>query len=1837
MKKLLTCLLVFCSIQYAIAQSCADGSSEFADMVTIFGDNGCLGCHGMQGGLNLSDYTNVITGGTNGTGGCGPYADPISFIIGKADGTLTAADGCGNAMPNGVAFGTVTFDAAEVAAIEAWRDAGAPEFCPVPPANDLCADAIPLTVDATETCVPTSVTNVDATDSGEAAPTCASYSGGDAWYSVTVPASGNVTVETNNDASGTVTDTGMSLYSGACGALTQIECDDDDSADGLFSLVELTGQTPGDVIYVRVWEFGNNAFGTYSVCAYEPLPPPPPPANDMCADAVAIPVNADLACGTVTNGTIESATDSGLDVPPEDNTVCAGTEDDDVWYSFVATSTDHQIDLINVTGSTTDLYHSVWEGSCGALTNIICSDPNTSTLTGLTPGTTYYVRVYTWTATAGQDSVFDICIGTPLPPPPPPANDLCADAIELTVGEGTTCTNTIGTNESATDSGEAAPSCASYTGGDTWYTVTVPANGEVTVETTNAGGFTDSGMSIYSGTCGALTEIECDDDDSPDGLFSLVALTGQTPGDVLYVRVWEFGNNAFGEYNICAYGAPDGAACTLQAPPCNACPDPTCDVSTTIDLTTGTAFNDSQEFSGAAAPVQPDYDNVTNMGTLTLPAGGDQIFTAAGVSGLTLPDVISEVCLTADINVISGEVPFLFEFRIENGVPGQQLQFNATVDGTGMCSIGGNLADGVAAAGFTFVPGASYTIAAALADFDGTPVTEDIVVEISNISLTVCAPDPALSGCTDPTASNFDPAAQCDDGSCIFTTTCTLASGACSACDGVCQSNTMIDFTTGSETFNDAGEFSGGTPAVAPNYDAATNTGTFILPVGSDEIFAVAGVRDLDLPDDVTDVCYTADINVVSGTPPINIEFRIENAANPGEQIAWNATVDGTGTCSIGGSLADGTPAGGWAGFTNGALYTTAFAVVSFGAAPPLTEQVEIEISNWMLSVCAADPGAGCTDPTADNYDPNATCDDGSCVTAPTCPDCAACESPNEIPFANPDGVSDPDFSFDGGGAFDDGTQMVILAGSNNTFAGHGWFVDQTAIPADAANGDYCIFGDFNVIADPADLPITIEFRIENNGIGSNINFNTVITTSGPITLGGNLLTGTEAPVFDITGMNPALIVAIADFDGTAPTQDVIVEYSNVYITDGTCTPATTSASTISTTDPTRICIDGVGDPINVSIDVDGGGTGTWVITDAAGIILALPPAPPFDLDGAGAGQCLIWYVNSDDADFAPMVGDDAAAAVAASSCAFLSNPITVDRIEVTAPAISTTDPTTICIDGVGDPINVSIDDAGIGANSAWVITDAAATILALPPGPPFDLDGAGPGQCLIWLVNFEDPNFAPAVGDDAAALVADATCAVLSNPITVDRIEITAPAISTTDPTIICADDGIPDPINVSIDDAGTGGTTTAWVITDATGTILALPPAPPFDLEGAGGGTCLIWLVSTNDPAFAPAVGEDATAAVAAATCATLSNPITVTRQTDCAACTAAAATISTTDPTTICIDGVADPINVTLDDPGMGDGVWVITDAAATILALPPGPPFDLDGAGAGQCLIWYVNSDDADFAPMVGDDAAAAVAASSCAFLSNPITVDRIEITAPAISTTDPTTICADDGIPDPINVSIDDAGTGGTATAWVITDAAGTILALPPGPPFDLEGAGAGTCLIWLVSTNDPNFAPAVGDDATAAVAAATCATLSNPIAVEREINCGVCEEEITYDVSAPNCDMTGAFIELLDAAGANVGTIPLGSDGGAGTFGVQPCGDYSIVITGAPACYTDGGGDVGPRTFTADGTGTVIENFTFPIENIPTVGEWGLIILGLLMSITAVVGIRQRREEEVYS
>lgn len=138
-----------------------------------------------------------------------------------------------------------------------------------PPANDNCSDAVALTAGGVFATNAVVGTTVGATNSAPPAPNCASFQGADVWYSVVVPASGSITIETNPNPTSSITDTGLAVYSGSCTSLTLVECDDDDSATGNFSLVALTGRTPGEVLYVNVWEFGGDVAGTFQVSAFD--------------------------------------------------------------------------------------------------------------------------------------------------------------------------------------------------------------------------------------------------------------------------------------------------------------------------------------------------------------------------------------------------------------------------------------------------------------------------------------------------------------------------------------------------------------------------------------------------------------------------------------------------------------------------------------------------------------------------------------------------------------------------------------------------------------------------------------------------------------------------------------------------------------------------------------------------------------------------------------------------------------------------------------------------------------------------------------------------------------------------------------------------------------------------------------------------------------------------------------------------------------------------------------------------------------------------------------------------------------------------------------------------------------------------------------------------------------------------------------------------------------------------------------------------------------------------------------------------------------------------------
>lgn len=138
---------------------------------------------------------------------------------------------------------------------------------PPAPVNDDCSGAVALTPGVVFDDNDIVGTNLGATDSNVPDPDCSSYGGGDVWFSVVVPSS-TLTIEIQSDDD-SITDTGMEVFSGSCaGTLTSIDCNDD-AGIGFFSLLDLTGLTVGETIYIRVFSYDNFEEGTFKIAAYD--------------------------------------------------------------------------------------------------------------------------------------------------------------------------------------------------------------------------------------------------------------------------------------------------------------------------------------------------------------------------------------------------------------------------------------------------------------------------------------------------------------------------------------------------------------------------------------------------------------------------------------------------------------------------------------------------------------------------------------------------------------------------------------------------------------------------------------------------------------------------------------------------------------------------------------------------------------------------------------------------------------------------------------------------------------------------------------------------------------------------------------------------------------------------------------------------------------------------------------------------------------------------------------------------------------------------------------------------------------------------------------------------------------------------------------------------------------------------------------------------------------------------------------------------------------------------------------------------------------------------------
>lgn len=202
----------------------------------------------------------------------------------------------------------------------------------------------------------------------------------------------------------------------------------------------------------------------------------------------------------------------------------------------------------------------------------------------------------TLTLQHGSNAICNIPLGTTFYSECPPVNDECINAIALT--PGTFYSNIVdGSNSGATDSQPPSTSCYGYWGGDVWYSVVVPASGSITIETGNLAtgdeSTFDSVISIYSGTCGALTYIDCNDQGVGVGDFSLLTLIDQIPGSTLYINVFEYFNDNVTSFGIAAYDASLNST-SFDASGLSVYPNPVKDVlnlSYTSDISTVTIVN----------------------------------------------------------------------------------------------------------------------------------------------------------------------------------------------------------------------------------------------------------------------------------------------------------------------------------------------------------------------------------------------------------------------------------------------------------------------------------------------------------------------------------------------------------------------------------------------------------------------------------------------------------------------------------------------------------------------------------------------------------------------------------------------------------------------------------------------------------------------------------------------------------------------------------------------------------------------------------------------------------------------------------------------------------------------------------------------------------------------------------------------------------------------------------------------------------------------------------------------------------------------------------------------
>jgi gliding motility-associated-like protein len=304
------------------------------------------------------------------------------------------------------------------------------------PANDACSGAISIPV-TNGTCTSIAYTNVGATSVGDpATPPCWSPNSlsNTVWFSFVAP---STAVEVSTNFGFALTNTQVAIYSGNCGALTLIGCNEDiNTSLALFHTnIQLQGLTVGNTYFIMIDGNGNTT-GDFGVCAQQITPASPPLPIQDCPTARFLcntnPIS--IADGTGGPGIIQEAPS------------CFGAPGERAswWYSFTAanngtlcfnilptTNVDYDFAVYNTTNGClgTELACN-WSGLTGANGQTGLSGAAGAQYTpclNVTAGQTYSILVdrFTSTSAAGFTLSFTGTVQFASPNPSFTTNTVC--------------------------------------------------------------------------------------------------------------------------------------------------------------------------------------------------------------------------------------------------------------------------------------------------------------------------------------------------------------------------------------------------------------------------------------------------------------------------------------------------------------------------------------------------------------------------------------------------------------------------------------------------------------------------------------------------------------------------------------------------------------------------------------------------------------------------------------------------------------------------------------------------------------------------------------------------------------------------------------------------------------------------------------------------------------------------------------------------------------------------------------------------------------------------------------------------------------------------------------------------------------------------------------------------------------------------------------------------------------------------------------------------------------------------------------------------------------------